>query len=689
MASDGNRLPLLCTFCKQVTVRLATHLRRECNKNATDDEIKIQTDEARSNARRILTNLSKVNYKDLEAGMKSTQSLAFMTKLLESSGVTIVDKPLETARSQMQEEASDVDPEVDQGARTVCTFKDNELGKHSEYSVLLVEFRRYLEQHYSKTSSIHDLNNVSRFLHFMDSQQVSVSVLHNHEKIVEFFDRISRFSSTTQRNYFHSVKKFITYVAAEEKLIAEDPSLRGSVERCFKCLSKIQKNSGKTAPEEQKRKAVNPEDCVEALRIARPYFLENIDTANSGLTLDERDRIAVLHFLECVLVVGHLHRPSIIQDMTVRHWLERKHCTCQEEGDSIRVAVIKVDAGDSQKTIVLSETEEMWLDTFFMKIRPHFLKKGKGSECFFLSSKGDKVSNPSAHIGRFQQRFNACSSTGQEARAIFTEVILTSCQKEDQDILYNYLQSNMKSAEGKMLEFLHAALLVPKLQFTWTSSSASQDTQSDLFDYYDMEPECAPINEREMAYKILFENFPVGLDNRGPTLKDTQKISDMHGKYCYDRWRRQQYKQRRDDIIAQFKTNKPTLHQVTNYIQRQGWQSNIPSGYDIFQYWEPKHHRGKVDINAQLMELIKSQMWPGLSIVSDRVKGEKLVTQTPIKKGDFVCDYHGPIILAKRGEDMMSARSEEESGYFFFFKDRENKRVCMMLKMSPALATQK
>ncbi|XP_041441908.1 histone-lysine N-methyltransferase set-1-like isoform X1 [Xenopus laevis] len=132
-----------------------------------------------------------------------------------------------------------------------------------------------------------------------------------------------------------------------------------------------------------------------------------------------------------------------------------------------------------------------------------------------------------------------------------------------------------------------------------------------------------------------------------------------------------------DVVIAHYKHEKPTLSQVNDYLGLQGWVKNVPSVEEILLHWEAREQPRREDNDGKIQSLIKTQQWPGLAIIDDPDKGQKVVTLKAFQKGDYICDYHGQVISAKEGEQLMRSVEQCEMGYPYFFMDRKNKRCCV------------
>uniref|UniRef100_A0A6I8PTN7 SET domain-containing protein n=1 Tax=Xenopus tropicalis TaxID=8364 RepID=A0A6I8PTN7_XENTR len=465
-------------------------------------------------------------------------------------------------------------------------------------------------------------------------------------------------SRVTAINYMSGVKIFFSYVTSEDQLLVEDPSLSGSISNFFKNITEVQKSICRGAGKE--KTCTNPRECQEVLTLANSFFGEVIDRANSRNELQERDMTSMLFYLEALLILQHLQRPSVIQYMTVQQWLERTWYQSRSR-DSVRAAVIKVKAA-THPIVVFNEVEEMWFDTYFRFVRPAFMKRSSSGDkgYFFVSSKGSKIQNLTTDVHRFQERFNACLATGKEVLHIFEKVIICESTSEDQELIKIYLSSDFN--KSNISEYMRATMRVSELQRTWEQPSNSR----------------LKLSGKEVAYKTVENAFKVDLDSKGPTLKECCKFTEMHGKYCFDRWRRQQTKCRLDAVIGKnHSKQKPTASQVLNYLKLQGWSKHVPSVEEILLHWEAREQPRREGNDSTIQSLVTSQKWPGLAIVDDPDKGQKKVTINPFQKGDYICGYRGPIISAKEGEQRMRSVEQEKMVSLYFFMDRGNKRCCI------------
>lgn len=69
--------------------------------------------------------------------------------------------------------------------------------------------------------------------------------------------------------------------------------------------------------------AQDPEVSQRIISLANPHFLTLIGRTNEGLELEDRDRVTALYYLEALLMLQHLQRPAVTQNMTVSVYMSQ------------------------------------------------------------------------------------------------------------------------------------------------------------------------------------------------------------------------------------------------------------------------------------------------------------------------------------------------------------------------------
>ncbi|CAB1338013.1 unnamed protein product [Coregonus sp. 'balchen'] len=189
--------------------------------------------------------------------------------------------------------------------------------------------------------------------------------------------------------------------------------------------------------------------------------------------------------------------------------------------------------------------------------------------------------------------------------------------------------------------------------------------------------------DQAQALNLFYQHFPVTVDGQSIKKKDRLLIAGKHERFCYDKWRSQQGKMRRDYVIAHIPRREPTARKVEIYIERQNWEKNKVKVEDVLRYWRPSSNADTTRYNKAIMKLVKSQKWKGLYIASDPVKGRKVMTTRTFAKGEVACDCHCLPLSEKQWKTLLAATDEDEMGYLYFYKDASGKTCCIDAKTVP------
>jgi hypothetical protein len=287
--------------------------------------------------------------------------------------------------------------------------------------------------------------------------------------------------------------------------------------------------------------ALTTEDCQVVLVQAKDPFLACIDklSKDDADVLDSTDETLVLYYLEAVVILGHVQRPSVVQNMTVSEWLSRDKAISKETGEPLWVVGVKEHRTSTQQvaTFALSKEEEhvssqqflpghvrrqkifsvtaehnlimsfsplyiiyfllQWFDLYYKRLRPVFqraARKRKRDEdetdpkdFFFLSSAGRQIHRPSTDLSRLEKKFAVPAVTSQMARR-FYETATKDMPSSSKTLVASYLTHTNATAEQhyryktteNMLEGKkNLTALAVATSSSEESSSAAQGNDSD------------------------------------------------------------------------------------------------------------------------------------------------------------------------------------------------------------------
>ncbi|XP_029575553.1 uncharacterized protein LOC115166049 isoform X2 [Salmo trutta] len=293
--------------------------------------------------------------------------------------------------------------------------------------------------------------------------------------------------------------------------------------------------------------------------------------------------------------------------------------------------------------------------------------------------------NLSNDLQRFHAKCNLPNITSQVARQVFETNTKASFNDPDKSLVADYLAHTTATADKHYrLKTTVNACMGMKLISKVAMSSESDETAG---------PSCASTRRKgalssskkldeAQTLKLFYHHFPVTIEGQSINKKDRRLIAGTHERYCYDTWRSQQEKMRRNYVIAHFPRREPTASQVERCIKRQNWEKNKVKVEHVLSYWQPSSNTGTTKDKA-IMKLVKSQKWKGLHIASDPDKGRRVMTTRPFAKGEVVCDYHGLPLSGKQGKELLAATEKDEMGSLYFYKESSGKTCCIYAKTVP------
>ena len=71
---------------------------------------------------------------------------------------------------------------------------------------------------------------------------------------------------------------------------------------------------------------LSTKDCLGVMEVAKKDFLAVMDelSDDSSATLEMNQKMLIVYYLEAVVMLIHLQRPGVVENMTVSEWLSRK-----------------------------------------------------------------------------------------------------------------------------------------------------------------------------------------------------------------------------------------------------------------------------------------------------------------------------------------------------------------------------
>ncbi|XP_044142501.1 uncharacterized protein LOC122932259 isoform X2 [Bufo gargarizans] len=677
MASKGDFTRLVCKFCRRLQGKLSVHLRRVCLKTASEAEISQCVTEAKKNLHKIKASFSIVSYEELNFQKSSfSDPQLFFADFLQRRGSLIVDRPADRRSSDEEDGSESEDIEATRSSSPVSLRRTlAEAGiyrKHDLGCPLLESFKHYLKLHYTLPTIKQIMENVARYLYFVNPHEITLEFISHPEKtkafIQTFFD--SKTSEGTVKLYVSHIGLFVKFVLSEqfpnaiEEITKQDAKI---------FLARLKKMTGETNPKRRKKKKqkkgvlLPPKDCRKVLTVAKPHVLKIFKRADSGVLLDDGEKVLAGLYLGALLSLKHLCKPAVVQNLTVKEWLQRKNCN-QFEDTTVTIITMP------KTIIVLPQEEELLFSIYFRCIRHTMLDKASNEVLqFFVSTKGKPIKNPSKNLQRLQVKFQLPSVSMQQAEDSTKRWARLNLPEERRDVLNSYIDFGEQKEEVNKTKLIEAMFILHRLDDDNQSETSrkrkrTEDESEEGSDAEDL------VAVKEKCFKRLIERHPVIPQKHLPSLDTCKQVSERYAQYCQDKWRRMQCKIRIEDVIKHFRKC-PNKKQVLAYVKQQGWTSNIPKTSDVLEAWRPHKTRRKEENLQNFESKVESQEWTGLAMVEEETKGGySIKTTQAFKKGDVVCDYHGVLM------DVQKTLKDDEGCLFFSVK---GKKMCLNATKAP------
>ncbi|XP_072563857.1 uncharacterized protein [Paramormyrops kingsleyae] len=446
-------------------------------------------------------------------------------------------------------------------------------------------FATYLEKDLLNENFKHEVENVSRFMFYMNPLKPSLEFVREGEKARLFFRELSEagLSGQTQANYLKSLKRFLKYHTVITDLRHDSRGLWNDAKFFMEELSSLQLSCAKLVTKEisQRRHAIlteknhlNPEDCWAVLRAAKHDFLVIVGKVYPEETpLELKECCLLLYYLEAIVILKHLQQAGVVEHMTVQEWMKR---TRDESGYT--VIGVKEHRSSTRRVaaFALSSEEEKWFETYFSHVRPQLLASNwskratdpqGGDERFFVSTSGKPIYNASNDLQRLHQRYQLDPVTSQIARRVFGTATKNMTDSE-KTLVADYLSHSAATAQDVVAA---KEGTIRATRGAVRSAAPGSNQGSDV----------------QAAYDRLLQTHPVTLDGDVPDRTVRSQTSGQFQRQLYERWLKAQMKLRVKHVLSHFGRREPTESRVNAWIKKQGWKSNVPSAASILKDWKP------------------------------------------------------------------------------------------------------
>ncbi|KAG9331070.1 hypothetical protein JZ751_020291 [Albula glossodonta] len=489
--------------------------------------------------------------------------------------------------------------------------------KHSLDHPLLKGFISYLKKDLANENYKQEVDNVARYLYFMDPTEPNLKFVRSPERTREYYYKLvgAKLCTQTVKNYIKSLKRFLKYQTACTRLMLKNRDLHQDCKKFIDFLSDLQISIPKEASKEMLRKGyailtedlLSPRNCGHVLRVARNDFLTVIGKlvgpqAVEGTKLTKSECQLLVYYLEATLMLRHMQRPGVIEHMTVQEWVRRR--PFPGYGGHVVIGVMEHKTVATQvATFALSQEEEAWFQAYFEAVRPVLLGKKRqleednaSDDRFFISGTGKPIYNSCNDMERLHNKYNCPKITSQMARRAFETAAKRDMAGADKSLVSDYLTHSTATAKKhyRMLEagnVVRGSLLLQRLAGDTDSvcetPGLARGEASVAHQYNKM--------DEQTAYDLLIESYPVTLNGCAPKRKIRELLAGVHERQCYDRWRQEQLELRMQHVLSHFDKRLPSESQVRAWVQKQGWKVNIPDSEKVVSRWKPAVRKKRIE----------------------------------------------------------------------------------------------
>ncbi|KAM4048968.1 uncharacterized protein ACNLHF_026442 [Anomaloglossus baeobatrachus] len=333
--------------------------------------------------------------------------------------------------------------------------------RHSLEDPMIKGFASYLQHTLGVTNYRQEVENVARFLYYMNPQRANLEFVKDIEKANFFFTKLRELSLANQTvfNYLKNIRRFMTYQMRGTNLSAQRPQLFQSCNFFMGVTEDIQKRLSKGVSREVVSKRYlalttsmkTPAECRRLLVVAKPPFLKCI-RATQGKSLNQDTKLQIIYYLQALLVLKHLQRPGVVQNMTVSEWKERIHYRYLWEDLVIIGVKLHKTASHQVASFVLTKEEEMWFNTYYERVRPTLVHKDSPKDIFFLSTSGQEIHSVSNDIARLHKKYRLPNVTSQLVRRVCETWTLPKYSDSEKCLFSKYLAHSNLTAERNYRE---------------------------------------------------------------------------------------------------------------------------------------------------------------------------------------------------------------------------------------------
>ncbi|XP_073408762.1 uncharacterized protein [Dendrobates tinctorius] len=468
----------------------------------------------------------------------------------------------------------------------------------------------------------------ARFIYYMNAQQASLDFVKDIDKANSFFNKLQdmKLANQTIFNYLKHVRRFLTYNLKSTNLFVDNATLFNSCKFFIEVTEDIRKRLSRGISREVVGKRYQalmsltktPRECQRVLDAAKPSFLKCIQNVKHSKVSTKATKLEILYYLEAILVLKHLQRPGVVQNMSVSKFsfylfinfilLSLKHNYMEEEPYFTMKIPVQME---ELRGLEMSQSIGFCLREIDNIQHPNksivFCDDvGSPTSCpmGYCRAPADPVARAMGHRDRgipsHRRRPGPEYPSAPVGASLPKGIFSLYADLRQHPVKFLAFTCLNIVAYHILLEALHLALpltnnhlrkyciflFFSSIKYICVIYRAAIEKEENFNQEKENKPGPPTIETKDGDFQRFISLYPLTAETEPSTLKQCQDKFPLNGPHLYDRWRRRQNRMRVDYIFGLLKDDHPDEEEVKRCIAQKLWKSNLPRVKDIFEKWK-------------------------------------------------------------------------------------------------------
>ncbi|XP_073437094.1 uncharacterized protein [Dendrobates tinctorius] len=268
--------------------------------------------------------------------------------------------------------------------------------KHDINSPMLTRFKTFLQATHKEISAEAMVDHVAKFLYFINPEEITLDFINESDKTKAYFDELTKKNTqNTIQKYLRNVRQFVIFVRDNCPDTVDEEETKVNAKRFLEELNEIQQGLHKTSKGMKRGLAPQPitnQECCKILEVSKKPINTIFRNAMLDQKISNNEKVLAVSYLIALLILRHKRKPSVPNNLAVKHWLQKIEVKDREENKFVAVYI-------GRDIVILDNEEEKLFRIYFEKIQSTLDKvQSTTVEQFLLSQSGQGLKNPSADL---------------------------------------------------------------------------------------------------------------------------------------------------------------------------------------------------------------------------------------------------------------------------------------------------